>query len=301
MAAKSAQPAQKQDRPSSTKTLLISVFIIASYAIVEAIGGWKANSLTLLSDAGQMGVDAFGLSVAAFAAWMSNKPPTKKITYGFGRVEVITALLSSLFLILIVIGVGLEALRHLRTPEEVGDRLLITIAFLGLLVNICTAWVLNRGEQNLNTQAAFLHVLTDLFGSVAALSAGIIIFFTHWTRIDPILSLVMCLFIIIITLRLLKKTIHVLMEGTPEHIDMNELINTIVTQPHIRRVHDLHVWTVSAKKLLLSAHIQIDVISLHDWQKLLDELRAKLRHKYHINHITIQPEINEYPIHFRKK
>lgn len=275
---------------SSIKALSISVIIIGSFAIIEAIAGWIANSLVLLGDAGHMAADTLILLIAALAAWLSKRKPSHKSTYGFGRIEVITAFISSILLIAIVIAIATEAMEHLRSPEHVASKIVISIALIGFIINISVASILHHGHQNLNVKAALLHVLSDLFGSMAALIAGIFIFFTEWYPIDPLLSLVICILILIASIRLLRQTFLVLMESAPSSLNITEIANTIKSIENITSVHDLHLWTLTSEQTILSVHIVIN--NLQNWICTLEHIQQKLKDTYHINHITIQPELN---------
>lgn len=274
---------------SSLKILIIAILITGLFAIVEAVTGWMANSLTLMGDAGHMVADTLSLMIAASAAWIAMRPPSKHKTYGFGRVEIIAAFISGLLLLGIVVAIVLEAIEHLRTPEVVQGSMVMIIGVIGLAANIIVAWILHLNEHNLNVRAAFLHVISDLLGSVAAIAAGTVIYFSGWMPIDPLLSLFISLLILRSTLKLLYKTVNVLMEGTPEGIDINEVVKTIANYPHVQSVHDLHIWTLTSEQLLLSAHIIIDDIK--NWQPMLETIKKELCGKYHIDHITLQPEI----------
>lgn len=268
--------------------IFYAVAFTALFGVVEALGGWWSGSLTLLSDAGHMGVDALALSLAAFAAWIARRSTTAKHTYGFGRTEVIVAWLSSILLIVLITRIVLEAISRLHTPHPIAGKTVIIIAVLGLLINALTAWVLHKGEKTLNTQAAFLHVLGDLLGSVAALVSGVIIYFTNWTRIDPILSIFVCILILIATIRLLRESLLVLMEGAPTHIDTAE-VKLMMQQVHgVCTIHDLHIWTLTSGTILLTAHV---VVTDHKhWPMIIDDLREIIQKNFGISHVTLQIE-----------
>jgi cobalt-zinc-cadmium efflux system protein len=162
------------------------------------------------------------------------------------------------------------------------------VAALGLIVNIIVAWMLSHGEKTLNTRAALLHVLGDLLGSVAALIAGVVIYFTGWTAIDPILSLVICALILFSGFNLLREALHVLMEGVPASLDLPEVGLAMAGAPGVTSVHDLHIWTLSSGTVMLSAHIVIK--DMARWQEVLGALKELLHDRYNIEHITLQPE-----------
>lgn len=268
--------------------LILAVSIITAFAIVEAITGWWAHSLALLSDAGHMITDAAALSVAAFAAWISTRPPSAKHTYGLGRAEVVSAWFSSLTMLLISFWIIFEAVERLESPLAVKSTPMILVGGLGILVNIMVALLLLRGQHTINMRGALLHVIGDLLGSVAALIAGVVIAFTHWKPIDPILSIFISCLILISSIRLLRETILILMEGTPPHIDISDVKNTLSRTSGVNAIHDLHIWTLSSGVLILTAHVNIHTLS--DWPDTLQRLREKIEKNYDIRHITLQPE-----------
>ncbi len=270
------------------KVLTIAIFLTLGYAIIEALGGWYANSLALLGDAGHMGSDALALLIAAFAAWVSRKPPSYKHSYGLGRAEVVAAWVSSLLMLIISIAVIVEAIERINEPVHVKGGTVMIIAFIGLLVNVFIAWLLARGERTLNIRAALLHVMGDVLGSISALIAGAVIYYTAWYPIDPILSILIGVLIMISSLRLLRESLLVLMEGVPGHIDMEEVSAKICDLDGVKDIHDLHIWTLSSGITALSAHVNIHELS--SWQKVLSELRDLLKREYNIDHATLQPE-----------
>lgn len=274
------------------KTLMLAIVITFGYAIVELLGGWLSGSLALLGDAGHMGSDALALIIAAFAAWMASKPPSAKHSYGLGRAEVVAAWISSLFLFVISIAVIVEAVRRLHTPEHVHGGPVMLIAFIGLLVNLLVAWVLSRGEQNINIRAALLHVLSDVLGSLAALISGAVIYFTGWLPIDPIISIIIGVLILISSIRILRESLLILMEGVPKNINLDKVSDALTAVDGVNAIHDLHIWTLSSGNIALSAHVNITEFSR--WSSILQAVSEMLNHQFHINHITLQPEPEVY-------
>jgi cobalt-zinc-cadmium efflux system protein len=274
--------------PATTTLLFITILIALSFAVAEAFAGWFSNSLTLLSDAGHMFTDALSLILAAIAAWVAMKPPSEQHSYGLGRAEVLGAWISSIFMVVVAITIAVEAIARLRHPEAVKASTVIIIASLGIFVNLLMVWILSRGEKTLNIRAAILHVMGDLLGSVAAFISGLVIYFMHWTLIDPLLSLFICVLILISSIRLLRETILVLMEGVPLHINLAEVGQAMAQVEHVISIHDLHIWTLASGVIVLTAHVEIDD-STH-WDPILSQLKSLLASKYRINHITLQPE-----------
>lgn len=270
------------------QVLIPAIVIIFIFALIEAGTGWWAHSLALLSDAGHMASDAIALSIAAFAAWVATHPPSTKHTYGLGRAEIVSAWFSSFMMILLSIWIIVEALERLESPLAIKSTPMILIGALGMIVNIAVALLLMRGQRTLNMRGALLHVFGDLLGSVAALVAGCVIAATHWKPIDPILSIFISCLILVASIRLLKESILVLMEGTPPHIDIDQVKLTLSTIDDVHAIHDLHIWTLSSGVLILSAHININTLS--EWPVVLSALRARIKENYGISHVTLQPE-----------
>lgn len=276
--------------------LIIAILVLFIFAAVEVVGGWLANSLTLLSDAGHMATDGLSLLLAVFASWIANKPPSRKHSYGLGRAEVLGAWVNSLAMVLIALWIGFHAFERLARPQPVIPGYVIPIAFLGILINLLLVWILRHTEQTLNLRAAILHVLGDLLGSVAALVSGVVIFFTGWLLIDPLLSLFIALLILLSSIGLLKETLLVLMEGVPLHLNLSDVGKRMASAEKVLTVHDLHIWTLSSGLIILSAHIEL--ADLTDWPHTLSQLQTILTEEFNIKHITLQPEIRGHVARF---
>jgi cobalt-zinc-cadmium efflux system protein len=270
------------------RVLILAIGLILGFAVIEFFGGLWANSLALLGDAGHMASDAIALAIAAFAAWVSQKPPSHKHSYGLGRAEIVAAWLSSLLMIVISLAVIIEAIHRINSPSHVKGGTVMVIAFIGMVINLLVAWLLARSERTLNIRAALLHVMSDVLGSLAALVSGAIIYFTGWYAIDPILSILIGVLIMISSLRLLKESLLVLMEGVPGHIDYKDVSAAMKNCQDIKDVHDLHIWTLSSGKIALSAHI--DIHELSAWTDILKQINEILATKFAITHVTLQPE-----------
>jgi cobalt-zinc-cadmium efflux system protein len=260
------------------------------YAFVELISGLAFGSLALVSDAGHMFSDALALGLAWFAAWVAAQPPGARHSYGLARAEVIAAFVNGLALLLVVVFIAVEAInRLLHPPTDVQGLGVMIVAFIGLLLNLAVILILSRGEQGLNLRAAMLHVTSDLIGSVSALAAGAVIYFTGWKPIDPILSLVIGLLILGSTISLLREALHVLMEGVPRSVKLEEVGRLMARIDGVRSVHDLHIWHISLGRVALSAHL--DIAELSSWPRVLEQARQELHQRYGIDHVTLQPEV----------
>ena len=274
---------------SNSRTLIIALLLTLSFSAVEALTGWWSGSLALLSDAFHMLTDSSALGLAAGAAWLARRPPSAKHSYGLVRAEVLAALFNSLLMLVLIGYIVHEAIDRFSTPRDIRGNMVIIVAVIGLAVNIVVAWVLSRGEHTLNSRAALLHVLGDALGSVAAITAGIVIVTTGWTPIDPLLSLLVAMLILVSALRLLREVVHVLMEGVPLSVELDAVGRDLAAIDGVLRVHDLHVWTLSSGTIALSAHLEIS--DLTNWPGILSAAREAMDARHSIRHVTLQPEM----------
>lgn len=273
---------------SESGKLLIAVAVTLAFAIVEAITGWWSGSLALLSDAGHMFTDSSALGLAAFAAWLARRPPSARHSYGLVRAEVLAALFNSVLMLALIAYIVAEALTRFQNPQPVAGGVVMLVAALGLVLNLFIGWTLSRGAHSLNSRAALLHVMGDALGSVAAIVAGAVIYFTGWMPIDPILSIVVSMLILFSAYNLLREALHVLMEGVPAHIELARVGQDLAAIDGVLRVHDLHVWTLSSGTIALSAHLELN--SLSDWPDILVRAREEMEKRHNIRHTTLQPE-----------
>lgn len=280
----------------SQQTLLFALGFTVLFALVEAVAGWWSNSLALIGDAGHMVTDSLALAVGALAAWMSRKPPSLVHSYGLKRAEVLGALLNVAFMVGVIVYIGIEAMERWKTPQAVRGGTVMVVAFLGLLVNVAVARILHGGEQSLNVRGAFLHVMGDLLGSVAALAAGAVIWLTGWYPIDPLLSAFIGVLILVSSARLLGDVLHVIMEGVPRDINLEDVGRALASVDGVQHVHDLHVWTLDSSTYAISAHVVVAAMS--QWEACRERLESLLATKFGISHTTLQPEDSET---FRKE
>lgn len=275
-----------------------ALLLTLGFAVGEVAAGFWSGSLALLGDAGHMLTDSASLGLAAVAAWLAKRPPSSRHTYGLGRVETLAALANVVFMALVVAGISAAAVRRLLEPVAIHGEAVTLVAMIGLCVNAGVAWLLMQGEQTMNTRGALLHVLGDLFGSVAALVAGAVIWRTGWTPIDPLLSLLICVLILASSLRLLREVLLALLEGVPAHLSVEAIGRQLAGVSGVRSVHDLHVWTLSSNRIALSAHLVVD--SFDAWSTVLPASRDLLQGQG-IEHITLQPEIQVHALHWVPK
>jgi cobalt-zinc-cadmium efflux system protein len=270
---------------------LLALTITLGYALIELAGGIWSASLALASDAGHMFSDALALALAAGAAWLARRPPGAKHSYGLARAEVIGATLNGLMMLAIIVVLVVEAVHRMldADPQPVNAIAVMAIAAVGLVVNAAVAFILSRGHRDLNVRGALVHVMGDLVSSIAALIAGAVIYATGWLTIDPILSIVIAVLILVSTLRLLRDTLHVLMEGVPAAVDFEQIGGALAAVRGVSTVHDLHVWSIGSDRAALSAHLEIE--RLEDWPAILAASQAVLRERFGVDHVTLQPEL----------
>ncbi|WP_374681894.1 cation diffusion facilitator family transporter [Accumulibacter sp.] len=269
------------------KNLLLALALTLGFSVVELIAGWHSGSLALLADAGHMVTDGASLGLSALAAWLAARPPSRRHTYGLGRVEFLAALINALSMVAVVFVIGSEAWQRLQHPGSIDGATVSIVAVLGLLINLVVAWVLSRGERNLNVRAAMLHVMGDALGSVAAIAAGVVIWLTGWTPIDPLLSILIGGLILASSVGLLREALHATLDGVPFTMNIDLVGQALAAVPGVSEVHDLHVWPIASERLALSAHVLVD--NLVSWPQTLHLLRA-VASDQGIDHVTFQPE-----------
>lgn len=277
---------------SEKKALAIVLGLTSSFMIVEAVAGFYTGSLALLSDAGHMLTDVFAVSLAFFAIWFKEKPPTSTKTFGFYRAEILAAFFNSLLLFAISAGILIEAYKRLLTPHEVKSVEMTIVAVVGLLINLTSAYVLFKYQSgNLNIKGALYHVISDALGSVGAIVAGIIMITTKWYYADSLISILVSILIIRGAWVLFKESSHILLEGTPKGMDLEAVQDCICSKEYVISVHDLHVWTLTQGFEALSAHVVVQDMDYSE--NILSELKKELSEKFKISHVTLQLEIEE--------
>jgi len=278
-----------------TRYLGIALVITISFFIIELVGAILTNSLALLTDAWHMLNDAFALSLALIAARLAQRPITMKRTYGYYRAEILAAFLNGIFLWAVVVLIFYEAIQRVQHPAEVKSLNMLIIAFFGFIANGLSAVILSKSKsESLNVRGAFLHVFADALGSLGAISAGLIMYFTGWYQVDPLVSMMIGVLILYSSWKLIRDSINVLLEGVPYRIDVNALERRIVELKGVKGVHDLHVWSITPTKMCcMSAHVVVKKGT--NKKKLLSDLISMLKEEYGIDHTTIQLEDEGYP------
>jgi cobalt-zinc-cadmium efflux system protein len=283
-----------RDRRAANKRRLTGALTLAAaYMVAEVIGGYLTGSLALLADAGHMLSDVAALGLSLFAAWLADRPAGSQRTYGYYRTEILAALANAAALVAIAIFIFVEAWQRFRDPPVILGGPMVAIATGGLVVNLLGLWILHAGRQeNLNVRGAWLHVLTDAFGSLGAMIAGACVWLFDWPRADPIASVVIAALVIYSAYRLMMESVAVLMESAPRGIDVDEVRGAMGAVPGVRDVHDLHVWTITSGLDSLSAHVVVENGVQH--VDVLVLLRKMLHDQFDIGHITIQVEPEDF-------
>ena len=278
-------------RSASRRSLSFALALIMIYMVVEVVGGLISGSLALLADAGHMLTDGAAIGLALLAIWVSGRPASIEQTFGFHRTEILAAMLNALSLWLFSALIFFEASRRLNDDLQVDGGLMLGVGAVGLLVNLAAAWALHRSSgESLNVEGAFLHVVADLLGSVAVVAGGILVLAFEWNIADPIFGIVIGVLILASSLRLLWKVVHVLMEGTPSHLDLHHLCQRLEELEGVTGVHDIHAWTITTGYDALSAHVTADPTVMQDPNPVLQALRDIASSEFGIGHVTIQLE-----------
>lgn len=273
--------------------LRIALALTALFFVVEVTGGFFANSLALLADAGHMLTDVAALGLSLFVAWFSRQPETPSKTYGYLRWEILAAFLNGTTLLLISAWIISEAVLRLRHPEPVASGLMLGVAAASVVTNLVSAWVLHGGSRaSLNLRGAYIHVLGDLLGSVGTVVAALLVRFTGWLPADPIASIVMTVLIVRGSWRLVRESVDILLESTPAHLSTGAIRSQLTAIPGIESVHDLHVWTVTSGVVAMSAHAIVREPEHH--QHVLEHIHDAMR-LFGIDHVTIQLERRAMP------
>ncbi|MCX5873060.1 MAG: cation diffusion facilitator family transporter [Deltaproteobacteria bacterium] len=272
--------------------LAIALVVTCLYMVVEIAGGLLFNSLALLADAGHMLSDAMALGLSWVAIRIGRRSPNDRLTFGFTRSEILTALFNGLLLWAIVALIFYEAIHRFFKPEPVQGLGMFLVATVGLILNLAMAGLLfGRRKESLNIRGAFLHVLSDALGSIGALAAGILIIYTNIYWIDPLVSVLIGVLILMSSWGLLKESVHVLMEGVPKGLDVSDIESVLVGIDGVCCVYDLHVWSLSSLQTNLSAHVVL-AETVRDPNEILIEMKSVLNSKFSIRHATIQIEIS---------
>ena len=275
------------------KALWTVLILTSGYLIAEIVGGILSGSLALLADAGHMALDVAAIALGLFAAWVSQRPPTARKTYGYYRAEILAALLNGITLVLVSLWIFYEAYERFNEPHQVKGEMLAVVAAGGLLVNIfAMARMHSQKEAGLNMRGVWLHLLTDALGSVAAILAGVLVWQFNWVLADPIISVLIGILILYGAWKLLVECVDVLLVSVPQGIDPEQIKVQVEALPEVQEIHDLHVWALNTGVTALSAHVKMTKGA--DTGETLNLVSRLLREKHNIIHVTLQIEPADY-------
>ena len=281
---------------SMHKRRLLAVFgLTAGFLVIEAAAGLWTGSLSLLADATHMLVDAGGILLSLLAVWFAERPATPAKTYGYYRVEILAALVNGVVLCVMAIAILVATYERMWQPPVVPGGPILAVAVLGLAVNLSSLALLHAGAHaSLNVRSAYLEVLGDALSSAIVISAGAVILLTGWVWVDLVAGALIAVFILPRTWALLRQAVNILLEGAPAHLDVREIEDAMAAAPAVRRVHDLHVWTLTSGREAMSAHVVVEAGAPGD--KILEALHLILHARFGIDHTTIQIETEPAPL-----
>jgi cobalt-zinc-cadmium efflux system protein len=274
------------------RRVMVALVLTGAFMVVEVVGGIISGSLALLADAGHMLTDTMALALAAMAFHVSKRPPDGNLTFGYQRFQILAAFVNGLSLLAVVGWILFEAINRFIRPNEILGETMLVVAAAGLLVNLISFVVLHSGDQeNLNIRGASLHVAGDLLGSVAAIVAALVIIYTGWTLIDPILSVAVAALILKSAWSLVKRSAHILLEGAPEWLDVQLMQDRIVAGvPGVCEIHHVHIWGLTPQELMLTMHMS--VTDNAGQSEVIRDAKRFLKDEYGIGHATIEVDVD---------
>ncbi len=273
---------------------MLSLVITLVFVFFEIVAGVLSNSLALLTDAAHNFTDGLALALAWWALRLISQPANHQKTYGYHRAGILAALVNSTTLVVVALGIFHEAYERFIDPPDVQADVLIGVGVIAILINVITALLVRRGaESDLNIRAAFVHLMGDVLSTMGAVLAGVIIRFTNWNWLDPLVSVLIGLLIIGSAWSILREAVDILMESTPTDIDMDTMIQDINSIDGVRGVHDLHVWSITHSIRTLSAHLVTDDLTIREGASIQANVKQVLNYKYNVNHATLQLECDD--------
>jgi len=274
-------------RPSGDRAFVVGIGLNVAFVVIEAVFGVISHSMALLADAGHNLSDVLGLGLAWGAMILARRAPSAKRTYGLRGTTILASVANSVVLLFVAGGIAWESARRLISPEPVASTTIIYVSLAGVVVNGASALLFMRDRKNdLNVRSAFLHLASDAALSLGVAIAGGIMLFTSWWWVDPIVSIALSLIILAATWSLLKSSLHLAVQGVPEHVDMIAVRKYLASVPGVIEVHDLHVWSMSTTDVALTAHLVMPIDACTP--TLLGEVAKRLHDEFAIEHATIQ-------------
>jgi cobalt-zinc-cadmium efflux system protein len=274
---------------SPRRRLALTFALVSIFMVVEAVGGIISGSLALLADAGHMLTDAGALALSYFAIWLAGREASLQRTYGFRRAEILAAFVNAVGLVLLAIWILVEAVERLNAPRPVASGIMLTVAAAGLAVNVVGWWLLHpHAKDNLTIRSALWHIMGDLLGSAGAIAAALVIRFTGWTAIDPLIGIAIAVLIGVGGARILHDSTHLLLDSVPRHIDSLEVRRFLDGYPEVSQICDLHIWGISSTETMLTAHLVVE--ETVDRDAFLHTLSDELKARFALAHMTLQLE-----------
>ena len=279
-------------RGEERSKLILACSLTGTMFIVEGIAGFLTNSLALLSDAGHMLTHMIALLISLGAILFASRPPTARKTYGFYRLEILAALFNGATLFLITLWIFFHAYKRIINPEPVASWHMFIVAIVGLLVNLACAYILKTSHGSLNIKSAFMHMMADTFSSLVVVFGAIIMHYTQWYMLDPALSILICIIILVWSYQLITESVDILLEATPKDVDLENVVKSINELDEIEGVHDVHIWTITSGMYAMSAHVYIKDLMVSETHSIMANINTLVNKKFSIGHTVIQFESN---------
>ena len=279
-------------RGEERSKLVLACALTGTMFIVEGIAGFLTNSLALLSDAGHMLTHMIALLISLGAIMFASRPPTARKTYGFYRLEILAALFNGATLFLITLWIFFHAYKRIINPEPVASWHMFIVAIVGLLVNLACAYILKTSHGSLNIKSAFMHMMADTFSSLVVVFGAIIMHYTQWYMLDPALSILICIVILVWSYQLITESVDILLEATPKDVDLENVVKSINELDEIEGVHDVHIWTITSGMYAMSAHVYIKDLMVSETHRIMANINTLVNKKFSIGHTVIQFESN---------
>jgi len=279
-------------RGEERSKLVLACALTGTMFIVEGIAGFLTNSLALLSDAGHMLTHMIALLISLGAIVFASRPPTARKTYGFYRLEILAALFNGATLFLITIWIFFHAYKRIINPEPIASGHMFIVAIVGLLVNLACAYILKTSHGSLNIKSAFMHMMADTFSSLVVVFGAIIMHYTQWYILDPALSILICIIILVWSYQLITESVDILLEATPKDVDLENVVKSINELDEIEGVHDVHIWTITSGMYAMSAHVYIKDLMVSETHRIMANINTLVNKKFSIGHTVIQFESN---------
>jgi cobalt-zinc-cadmium efflux system protein len=282
---------QNHNYVSPENKLKYGLFLSIVILIAEVIGGLVSNSLALLSDAGHVFSDIVALGLSWYGVRQAQRPSDHRMTFGYHRIGVIVAIVNAITIVIIAVIILYEAYNRFQQPPEVKSILMMSIAFIGLAVNLLVTWWLRKDQRhNINVRSAFWHALGDALASIAVIVGGVIILITGEFWVDPLISVLIAIIIVFAAWSILREGLRVILEATPKNIDVLAMIEVLKRIPGVKDVHDVHVWSITSEIHAMNGHVMVEDISIKQSGELRSSIEKIAREQFHIEHITLQVE-----------